>query len=97
MANVRELKKDIDYLIFEIISDSFTYGGLHPGEKDDAISGIISDAVNLRNDLIHRVNNPVKNGDHKSVRTHFQTVKKDLFTGIDKLCRRLSALSEKKN
>jgi len=96
MASVKELKKDIDCLIFEVISDSFIYNGLHPDKKDDEVTGIISDAVILRNNLIQRVNNPAKSDDYKIVRAHFRQVKKDLYTGVDKLCRRLSALPEKK-
>ncbi len=94
MANVKRLKKDIDCLIFEVISDCFTFGSLHPDEKEDEVTGIISEAVSLRNDLIHRVNNPVKE-DPKAVRVHFLTVKKDLYLGVDDLCKRLSALAAK--
>jgi len=58
MASVRGLKKDVDSLIFEVISDCFIYSGLHPDNKSKMVSTIISDAVNLRNDLIARINNP---------------------------------------
>jgi hypothetical protein len=97
MPSIRKLKKDIDYLIFEVISDCFTFGTLHPDDKEEEVSGIISDAVILRNDLIKRVNNPEKNDDPKSLRSHFKLVEKDLFTGTDKLCGRLSALHLKKS
>ena len=96
MPSIRKLKKDIDYLIFEVISDCFTFGTLHPDDKADEVSGIISDAVSLRNDLIRRVNNPEKTDDPKSLRSHFHLVEKDLFVGVDKLCGRLSALHGKK-
>ena len=96
MANVRRLKKDIDILIFELISDSFAYGGLHPDNKADEVSGIITEAVALRNDLISRVNNPVKDDGSGKRRTHFQMVKKDLVTGADKLFGQLSDISKKK-
>ena len=76
MASIRELKKDIDYLIFEVISDCFVYAGLHPDNKTDEVSGIISDAVNLRNDLITRVNNPEGKGEPKVIKAHYKAVKK---------------------
>jgi hypothetical protein len=95
MPSIRKLKKDIDYLIFEVISDCFTFGTLHPDEKAEEVSGIITDAVSLRNDLIRRVNNPEKTDDPKSLRSHFQLVEKDLFVGADNLCGRLSALHGK--
>lgn len=94
MANKREIKKDIDSLTFEVISDCFTFGALHPGSHEDEITSIISDAVILRNDLMDRVNHCVKTEDPKAVKAHFNMIKKDLFTGIDRLFKRLSVLSE---
>ena len=96
MPSIRKLKKNIDYVIFEVISDCFTFGTLHPDEKAEEVSEIIADAVSLRNDLIKRVNNPEKTDDPKLLRSHFQLVEKDLFVGTDELCSRLSAIPGKK-
>ncbi len=95
MPSVRRLKKDIDSLIFEVISDCFTFGTLHPEEKVEEVSGIIADAVSLRNDLIRRTNNPAGGEDPKSTRVHFRMIEKDLFVELDKLCGRLTALHGK--
>ncbi len=96
MASVRRLKKDIDCIIFEVISDCFSFGSLHPDEKNEEVTAILADAVELRNDLVRRVNNPENNSDAKALRAHFQNVVKDLHTGVDKLCLRLSSLPEAK-
>ena len=96
MASVRELKKDIDYLIYEVISDCFVFSGHHHESKSDELSAIISDAVDLRNDLIARVNNPDGKRNPKILKTYYKTLKKDLLNGADKLFVRLSELSEKK-
>jgi hypothetical protein len=96
MASVRELKKDIDYLVFEVISDCFTYSNIHSDNKSDELSTLISDAVEFRNDLIARVNNPDGKDNPKIVKAYYKTVEKDLLTGVDKLFERLSALSSKK-
>jgi hypothetical protein len=96
MASVRELKKDIDYLVFEVISDCFTYSNIHSDNKSDELSTLISDAVEFRNDLIARVNNPDGKDNPKIVKVYYKTVEKDLLTGVDKLFERLSALSSKK-
>lgn len=95
MPSVRKLKKDIDSLIFEVISDCFTFGTLHPEDKVDEVSGVIADAVSLRNDLIRRTNNPGKSDDPKSTRVHYKMIEKDLFVEMDKLCGRLTALHGK--
>jgi hypothetical protein len=96
MASIRELKKDIDYLTFEVISDCFTYSGVHPDNQSDELSAIISDAVNFRNDLIARVNNPDGKDNPKIVKAYYKTVEKDLLIGVDKLFDRLSSLTKKK-
>lgn len=90
MASIRVLKKDIDYLVYEVISDCFVYSGLHPEVKADEVSAIIADAVDFRNDLIARVNNPDGKDNPKIVKAYYKTVEKDLLTGVDKLFSRLS-------
>ena len=95
MASVRELKKDIDYLVYEVISDCFVFSGLHPDNKSEEVSAIISDAVDLRNDLIARVNNPDGKDNPKIVKAYYKSVEKDLLTGVDKLFSRLSGMTKK--
>lgn len=96
MASIRNLKKDIDYLIFEVLSDCFAYSGIHPDNKSDDLSAIITDAVNMRNDLIARVNNPDGKDNPKILKAFYKAVEKDLLTGVDNLFDRLSSLSSKK-
>jgi hypothetical protein len=96
MASVRELKKDIDFLVFEVISDCFVYSNLHPDNKSDELTALINDAVELRNDLIARVNNPDGKDNPKIVKAYYKSVAKDLMSGVDKLFERLSAISAKK-
>ena len=96
MASVRNLKKDIDYLVFEVISDCLLYADINSGSNVKEVNSIIEDAVEFRNDLIARVNNPDGKDNPKIVRTYYQKVQKDLVTGVDKLFDRLSSLSTKK-
>ena len=96
MASIRELKKDIDYLVFEVISDCFVFSNVHPENKSDELSALISDAVEFRNDLIARVNNPDGKDNPKILKAYYKTLEKDLMTGVDKLFTRLSELSTKK-
>jgi hypothetical protein len=96
MANIRRLKKQIDSQIYSVISDCFTFSTLYPEDKPDEISGIISDAVIFRNELISRVNKPVQETDPKGIKVHYQMVNRELDAGVDKLCERLSSLSKKR-
>jgi hypothetical protein len=96
MASIRELKKDIDYLVFEVISDCFVYSNVHPDNKTDELTAVISDAVEFRNDLIARVNNPDDKDNPKIVKAYYKAVQKDLLSGVNKLFERLSSISAKK-
>lgn len=96
MASLRNLKKDIDYLIFEVLSDCFIFSGIHPDNKTDELAAIISDAVAFRNDLIARVNHPDGKDNPKILKAYYKSVEKDLLTGVDKLFDRLSALTRTK-
>jgi tRNA splicing ligase len=96
MSSIRNLKKNIDYLVFEVISDCFGYSELHPYDKAAEISAIINDAVILRNELVQRINNPDGKDNPKIVKAYYKSVENDLFTGVDALFERLSALSSTK-
>ncbi|HEX2921205.1 MAG TPA: hypothetical protein VHO50_08575 [Bacteroidales bacterium] len=96
MASTRNLKKDIDFLVFEVISDCFAFSELHPDLKSDEVSSIITEAVSLRNDLIARVNNPDGKDNPKILKSYYKSVEKDLLEGVDKLFEKLSGLSKKK-
>jgi hypothetical protein len=95
MASVRKLKKDIDYLVFEVVSDCLIYSNIHNEDNSQKISEIIEDAIDLRNDLIARVNQPDGKGNPKIVKLHYKTIRKDLSTGVDKMFDSLSSLSKK--
>jgi hypothetical protein len=96
MGSIRKLKKEIDSQVYEVISDCFTYSEIHADNKADDVSGIIADACNFRNDLIHRVNNADPSADPKGVKAHYQLINHDLDAGVDKLFDRLSSLSKTK-
>jgi hypothetical protein len=96
MANIRQLKKAIDSQVYEVLADCFTWTKVNQDKKSDEVEGIIADAVNLRNELISRVNNTDPSADPKGVRAHYQLIGKDLTSGIDSFFGRLSSVSTKK-
>ena len=90
MASLRVIKKDIDYLISEVISDCWTFLFINPDKKADDIVEIMNDAVDLRNQLFDRVNNP----DKENIKKHYKEINLDLLSGVDSLFLRVSALSK---
>lgn len=96
MANIRDLKKDIDYLFFEFISDSFTYAGLHGGEKTGEVQNLIEEAIESRNEFFEKVNNPTGKDDPKLVKQYYAAVRKELLEKVDGFFTRLSDISKSK-
>lgn len=95
MASRRRLKKDIDYLSFEVISDCYNYSYLHPG-KDNKVMEIVKDTIVNRNQLIARVNHPDGKSNPKIVKAYYKAVFNDLITKTDESFSRLSNVIKEK-
>ena len=90
MSSVRGLKKDIDYLVNEVISDCYVSLYFNGEKKKDAVVAIISEAAELHNSLIYRVNHPAEKKNKSLVRKHYAQIRRDLFAGIDSMFVKLS-------
>ena len=91
MANIRDLKKDIDYLVYEVISDCFIAMSAHQEEKvSDQLSEIVADAVKLRNELFSRVRYRGDREKPGNVREYYRNLRIKLITDIDDLFKRIS-------
>ncbi|PKP37437.1 MAG: hypothetical protein CVT97_05730 [Bacteroidetes bacterium HGW-Bacteroidetes-14] len=90
MASLRIVKKDIDFLISEVISDCWVFMYINPDKKTDDAVAVINDAVALRNELYNRVNQrPAENA-----KKHFKAINMDLLKGVDELFVRVSNLTK---
>ena len=96
MANKREIKKDVDFLVGEVISDCYTYLLINGEKNRDNVIEIIGSIVEKRNALINRVNNQDKSFDTKQVKSHYKAINADLLAAIDESFSKLSKLSAKK-
>jgi len=95
MASRRRLKKDIDFLSFEVISDCYNYNYLHPGKGEQVIE-IVKDTIVSRNQLIARVNHPDGKDNPKLVKAYYKSVYTELFANVDESFKKLSALIKEK-
>ncbi len=95
MASVRNLKKDIDFLFEEVISDCYLAAYFHP-EKAKDFSDIVDKAIILHRGLILRANNPAEKNNPSLVRKHYAQLRKDLMTGVDDMFARISEGCKKK-
>jgi len=75
MASIKELKKDINYLAYDLLTETFAYKHFHPDMDEKKFDEIILNLVRLRNELVSRVNNPDSGADMK---THFRKIRSEM-------------------
>ena len=89
--NLRDIKKDIEYIIGEFIDDCMLFVNLNSGKDSDEVAKIIDEAVDLYNDLKDKVNAKVE-GNRKA---YYNGIRKELFEKTDELCEKLSSAVSK--
>ena len=90
--NLRDIKKDVEFLVAEVVDDCFIYLELNGEEKMEKVGEIIGDALDLQDDLIDKINH--RPAEIKADK-YYNGVNKELIEGVDALYERLSALSQK--
>lgn len=95
MASRRRLKKDINFLTYEVISNCYAYVYVSQDAKMDEVENIIKDIVKLRNDLVSRTNHPDGKDNPKMVKAYYKKIFKELLDGADDCFAKLSELIKK--
>ncbi len=90
MASLRKLKKEIDYLVSEVISDGYACMVVHASKNRDAVIDIIEEAVDVRNKLIDRANHSDEKHNTRLVKKYYRTLRAEMFDSIDALFQKLS-------
>lgn len=86
--NLRDIKKDIEYVIGAFIDDCTMFGALHPEANTDDLEKLLNEAINLYNDLRDRVNSKAE----KRNAAYFRAIRKDLLEKTNDLYEKLSSL-----
>jgi len=92
MASRKNLKKDIDYLITDLIFDCYACMEEHPEKDFSVYEQLINDAMSLREDLLTKINHfdPGKDGNS---RTYFLNIKRDLVVGVTQAYDKLKSIA----
>ena len=90
MANLRSFKKDVIFLVNEVISDCWVFMYLNREKNVDEAKKIVADAVELGDNIFEQINHYPKDDAKK----HFKALNQKLLEGVDALFVRLSGLSK---
>ncbi|MFD2696641.1 hypothetical protein ACFSQ0_01410 [Mesonia sediminis] len=88
MASKKNLKKDLNYVMSDIIETAIIYQIAHPEEDAKETDAIIADAVSDFNAMITKINQ--RDVEHKG--KHLKEVSKEIETKAHDLISRINAL-----
>lgn len=88
--NLRDIKKDIEYLIGAFVDDCTVFLAVHPGKNVDEIADLIDEAVDLFNDLRDKINSP-----EEPKKAYYNSIRKELLEKTDNLYDKLSEAVKK--
>lgn len=95
MANLRDLKKEIDYRLEEVVFDCDMAIAFQPS-KEQEIFELMQQAVALRNELIAKVSNPTEPHNKSLVRKYYTALRADIVKSFEALFEELSKINEAK-
>lgn len=95
MAKRRDLKKDINWLTEEVISDCLIHLDFNENTDEKKLAEIINEMITKRQELIKKINKPTSKTEAKEVRKEYTQMVKDLFETTNNCFESLSTLHKK--
>ncbi len=85
--NLRDIKKDIEYVLSAFVEDCSVVACVNPNVTDGSVSELMEEAIDLFNELRDKVNAKPE-GSRKS---YYNELRKEVLTRTDALYEKLSA------
>ncbi len=93
MANLRDLKKDIDFVCGQLVIDTLIYVQSAKDADVEKAQQIVNDALTLDNEMRVRANHPDGKNDPKKVRAYYKSLAKDLVEKVNAMYDELNKLA----
>ena len=93
MANLRVLKKEIDYRLEELVFDCDMAIYFQPA-KDKEIFAVMQQGVELRNALYAKANNPTEPHNPSLVRKYYAALRQEMVDSYGELFEKLSQINQ---
>ena len=92
MATVRRLKKEIEFMSSQLISDCIDLLDTFEDKKETSVLSIIEESVLLNNTMLDRISHPGVKNNSKLVKEHYRNIKTDFIKGLDQAYGKLEGL-----
>ena len=83
MASRQRLKKEIDYVVSDLILDCYTFINMRAKTENEDVLQIVQETLNLRGDLFHQVNHPENKTETQTVKNYFDNIAKVLIDTVE--------------
>jgi hypothetical protein len=83
MASRQRLKKEIDYVVSDLILDCFTFINMRAKTENEDVLQIVQESLNLRGDLLNQVNHPENKTETQTVKNYFDNIAKVLIDTVE--------------
>lgn len=94
MASIRDIKKDVKYLIGHFISECYTQLTYSVVICQENTIDVISDALELQDYIIKRLNSKPKREKGKTDKIYYNSIAEDFYNRIIELTDRLHSLED---
>ena len=92
MASIKNLKKDLNYLIDEVIGTCMIHQYTQK-DKHEELDQIINEMIDFRENMIFRINNPEVNGNGQSLRNYYRSLFDELLEKVNSAFDKLNKIS----
>ena len=85
--NLRDIKKDIEYVLSAFVEDCSVVACVNPKVTDGDVSELLEEAIDVYNELRDKVNGPIEG----SKKAYYNELRKEVLAKTDALYEKLSA------
>lgn len=93
MASIKNLKKDINYLVDEVIGICLLHQYTRGTENNDELESLINEMVAYREELINKVNNPEVKDGKKKLKSYYRALFDELLEKVNKAFEKLNTVT----
>ncbi len=92
MASIRNLKKDLDFLTNEVISDAFLAIEFHGDKVEQKVQELLEELVDFHNKLYEKIHNAPSGKKNPERKKYFRTIRKDINEKFPEFFEKLSQI-----
>ena len=94
MASIKNLKKDINYLVDEVIGICLLHQYTRGPEKHEELEKLINEMVEYRDALINKVNNPEISEGKKKLKAYYRALLDELLEKVNNAFDKIKTVTE---